>query len=154
MKNLQLAVVCILVALLSAFSMLISNPAPSNSELSHQRQYNEISSKGYLTEEDVVYLEKLQDTYIKSDEHATKMQNSIGYKFLLGAAMALVSFIGLRNLSNSLLPILAVTITIALTNLVFNSVLESIYYSLLTILGAILALKYNKNMNMDNSQER
>jgi hypothetical protein len=153
MKNLQLAVVCVLLALLSAFSMSISNPDPLNSELSYQRQYNEISDKGFLTEEDEAYLQKLEDTYLKSDERGEKMRKSIGYKFLLGIGMAFVSYIGLRNYNSNILPLFAVTISVVLTSLVFNSVLESIYFSLLTILGAVFAIKYNKNMKTDNSQE-
>ena len=95
---------------------------------------------------EIIHLENWINSYLESDERVAKMQKSIGYRLLLGAVMAIVSFLELRGLSIGYLSVFAVTLTVAFPSLIVSSVLESFYYSVLTILGALLAMKYNKQI--------
>ncbi|WP_416307726.1 hypothetical protein [Neptunicella sp. SCSIO 80796] len=73
MNNLKLAVVFVFLIVLSSLSREISNPAPTDIELSYQRQYQELNQKGYLTETDIQHLDELKEQYLHSNERADKM---------------------------------------------------------------------------------
>ncbi|MFT6897860.1 MAG: hypothetical protein ACJA13_002271 [Paraglaciecola sp.] len=48
--------------------MPISNPAASKLEISYQQQFQQMSAKGYLTEEEVEHLARLNNKYIGLNE--------------------------------------------------------------------------------------
>ena len=147
MNNLKLAVVCILLFLLSVFSRELSNPAPLTIELSYQTQYQELNKKGHLTEEDMKHLDNLKGQYLNSSERKDKMLVSMGYKLLLGVIMAVITFIGLRTTHVNSLAIVSVLLVVGLSSFFVTSVLEATYYFLLTLSGAILAKKHNKQIH-------
>ena len=147
MNNLKLVIVCSLLFLLSVFSREISNPAPSNIELEYTNQYQMVNEKGYFVEADLKHLDKLQDKYRNSSERKDKMQESISYKLLLGGIMAVLAFIGLRTIHVNSLAIASVSLVVGLTSFFVTSVLEATYYFLLTLFGAILARKNNKQIH-------
>ncbi len=147
MDNLKLVIVCSLLFLLSVFSREISNPAPSNIELEYTNQYQMVNEKGYFVEADLKHLDKLQDKYRNSSERKDKMQESISYKLLLGGIMAVLAFIGLRTIHVNSLAIASVSLVVGLTSFFVTSVLEATYYFLLTLFGAILARKNNKQIH-------
>lgn len=147
MNNLKLVVVCTLLFLLSVFSREISNPAPSNIELEYKNQYQKVNEKGYLTEADLKHLDKLQEKYLNSSERKDKMQESMSYKLVLGVIMAVLTFIGLRTIHVNSLAIVSVSLVVGLTSFFVTSVLEATYYFLLTLSGAILARKHNKQIH-------
>jgi hypothetical protein len=146
-NNLKLAVVCILLFLLSVFSRELSNPAPLSIESSYQTQYQELNKKGYLTEDDMKHLDNLKGQYLNSSERNDKMLVSMGYKLLLGVIMAVITFIGLRTTHVNSLAIVSVSLVVGLSSFFVTSVLEATYYFLLTLSGAILAKKHNKQIH-------
>ena len=125
----------------------MSNPAPLNIESSYQTQYQELNKKGYLTEEDMKHLDNLKGQYLNSSERKDKMLVSMGYKLLLGVIMAVITFIGLRTTHVNSLAIVSVLLVVGLSSFFVTSVLEATYYFLLTLSGAILAKKHNKQIH-------
>tara|TARA_R110000765_G_C18895158_1_gene603496 strand:- start:514 stop:888 length:375 start_codon:yes stop_codon:yes gene_type:complete len=115
--------------------------------LKYKHQYQKVNEKGYLTEADLTNLDKLQKTYLNSSERKGKMQESIGYKLLLGIIMAAITFFGLWTIHVTSLAIVSVTLVVSITSFFVTSALEATYYFLLTLSGAILARKYNKQIH-------
>ncbi|MBU2978773.1 hypothetical protein [Alteromonas sp. C1M14] len=147
MNNLKFAVVLVFLIVLSSLSREISNPAPTDIELSYQRQYQELNQKGYLTETDIKHLDELKARYLHSNERADKMQKSIGYKFLWGIVLAAASFWGLKFAGANIARVAVLTSAVALTSLTATAVFEASIYTILTLIGAVLALKHNKQIH-------
>lgn len=147
MNNLKLAVVFVFLIVLSSLSREISKPAPTDIELSYQRQYQELYLKGYLTEADIQHLDELREQYLRSNEREDKMQRSIGYKFLWGIVLATVSFWGLKFAGANVARVAVLTSAVALTSLTTTAAFEATFYTILTLIGAVLALKHNNQIH-------
>lgn len=74
------------------------------------------------------------------------MRRSIGYKFLLGILFATTSFLGLEFVDANIARITVLTLVVAIANLTTTAVFEASFYTILTLIGALLALKYKKKI--------
>ncbi|MDM7861640.1 hypothetical protein QTP81_13650 [Alteromonas sp. ASW11-36] len=148
MNKLRFSVVCLALIFLSLFSRELTITAPTEMASSYQRQYQDITQKGYLTGEEMQYLEELRESYLNSDERSDNMQQALNYKLYLGFAFALISFFGFKNLGINHLQILLVTLAVGLTSLFSTNVLEAFYYASMTLAGVIISTKHNNHMQL------
>jgi hypothetical protein len=103
-----------------------------------------MSAKGYLTAEEVGHLARLNNNHIGLSERKTKVWQSISHKFLLGLTMVLVLFTGRRRLTVRLISVATVSFSVVIPGILLASELEAFFYIVLTVIGALLAMKFNK----------